>query len=290
MYHRSNSRPRADTIVETSHGITRKSVERISFESPVKVFDRPYLDVAPSHLVPSIRQLDFGFKEDVLRVIDPIIENLKTELQDNQIFSSPNEKVDFSRNDEANMNSQQMNNYESRFDALEKEINKLKKQEPSSDKELRETIKALMSRIDNLESRKTQECKCDYIIDTVDNISVELTNIKASNEKLSKRVQAINVENFISLDVFESQIHQIQNTIVNVKNSSSSSGMAAKDVQSALLELEKKMSTIQKNSETQLQDQIDHLEGLIQVRATDSQEKFENLELKIKGKLMYVIP
>jgi chromosome segregation ATPase len=245
--------------------------------------------MAPSHLVPSIRPLDFGFKEDVLRVIDPIIENLKTEIQENQINSSPDEKLNNPRSDSSNIKNQQISDFQLKLEAMEKEISKFNKQEPSADKELKETVKILMERINNLESQKTQECKCEYIVDTVDNISVELTNIKAQSEKLSKRVQSINVENFISLDVFESQIHQIQNTIVSVQNSSSSSDITAKDVKNAISELEKKMSTVQENSESQLQDQIDHLEGLIQVRASDSQEKFESLELKIKGNIIFII-
>ena len=126
----------------------------------------------------------------------------------------------------------------------------------------------------------------DYLSDTIDTFSVEIAGVKALSEKTNKKVQGLKVDDFVTLDVFESQIHQIQNTIVNSQKGSptkSASGDTSKDIKSAISDLEKKFSKSQSTSLNQIQDQIDHLEELIQVCATDNQEKFDHLELKTKG-------
>jgi hypothetical protein len=126
----------------------------------------------------------------------------------------------------------------------------------------------------------------DYLADTIDTFSVEIAGVKALSEKTNKKVQGLKVDDLVTLDVFESQIHQIQNTIVNSQKGSptkSASGDTSKDIKSAISDLEKKFSKSQSTSLNQIQDQIDHLEELIQVCATDNQEKFDHLELKTKG-------
>jgi TolA-binding protein len=337
--------------VETNHGVMRRSIdyrsiehrsieprsiERRSIGSPVKPYDRPYFDIAPSHLVPSVRPSD-AFRDDVLRVIDPIIDNLKNEIQEKGSNPSPFEK---SRIDESEIGGQQIPALQSKVNDLEKEIKSLKRQESGPDREMKEALKALMTRIDRLESGNPQgsTCECkgldvkqklkdlnnnikivdakvskssgganvdaqndiamiqdqikdisaqnEYISDAIDSFSVEIAGVKASSEKNNKRLQGFKVDDFVTLDVFESQIHQIQNTIVNSQKptpSKDTSADTSKDVKSAISDLEKKFSKSQSTSLNQIQDQIDHLEGLIQVRATDNQEKFDHLELKIKG-------
>jgi TolA-binding protein len=337
--------------VETNHGIIRRSIdyrsinhrsieprsiERNTIGSPVKSYDRPYFDIAPSHLVPSVRPSD-AFREDVLRVLDPIIDNLKSDIQGRRSNPSPFKN---SRIDESEIGGQQVPALQSRINDLEKEINGLKRQESGPDRDMKEALKALMTRIDRLESGSPIQgtCVCkdldvkqklkdlnsnikivdakvsrrpgganvdatddisiiqdqlkelsaqnDYISDTIDTFSVEIAGVKALSEKTNKKIQGLKVDDFVTLDVFESQIHQIQNTIVNSQKgtpSKDASGNTSKDVISAISDLEKKFSKSQSTSLNQIQDQIDHLEGLIQVRATDNQEKFDHLELKIKG-------
>lgn len=144
--------------IEPTHE-TLPSRERMEQECPIRRYERAYASFAPPNLFQPVKPSE-AFREDVLKVMDPIISKLKQELKGNVAESSSVPRLNIEEAPRPKNEAHIENEVLDRLQKLENELKKLSRSTENENDSHSQNIESLAQKLNRLESNKPQPCQC----------------------------------------------------------------------------------------------------------------------------------
>lgn len=240
-------------IIAPSHESIH-SIERERRDIPLKRFERPYRDYTPTSLIPSVKPTE-AFKEDVLRVVQPLLDDLREEIGQGEVKISP--KVEEVKSQPATTDNSKFKSFEAELNRLENLIKELTKASSANSEKSEKTISALESRLKKVEAKPDIECECQC----------KALNIPQKFSDVNKHISSL-----------ENAHKELKSTVNNTPSGSSIDPEVIEKIEKKIDEHDKKLAIISGLFD-ELTTNVDELDSKTDVIHKNLDTKIKNLDI-----------
>lgn len=304
--------------IEPTHE-TLPSRERKEQECPLRRYERAYANFAPTNLFPTVKPSE-AFREDVLKVMNPIISKLKQDLQGSVAESSPVPRLNIEEASRPKNDTHNENEVLDRLQKLENEFKKLARSTENDNESHFRDLESLTQKVNKLESNKPQPCQCKCkdlnVAEKLDDVNRKLQSLQKDTEglknldrgtdnkeditKLSTKIKELDKKESIMsslVDDIATRLEELQNEVGDVpQNVNQKLDKASRPdltqfnfvneerLKKAMSDLEKKMPQSHTEDIENIQGCFNELQDYVMEFEQKSNKKISDLTNTIKGK------